>query len=549
MAKQIKFGEDARKAIKGGVDKLANAVKITLGPRGRNVILDKPNRPVVTNDGVTIAKNISLPDPFENMAAQLTIEAASKTNDVAGDGTTTATLLTQEIYDQGLKMLAAGHNPMPIKKGIETAVNAVVTFLQKTLSQPVNKKEEILQVATVSSNNDTEIGQLIADAMEAVGKDGIITVEEAKSTETTLEVVEGMQFEKGYASPYFITNGDKMTAELEDPWILFYDKKISTSQQLIPVLEAVAQSGAPIVILAEDIDGEALPLLIVNKMRGTLKNVAIKAPGFGDVRKELLIDMATLTGGQVICDEVGIPLDKVGRSTQFSIDKVLGRARKVIVTKNTCTIIEGAGSKEVIASRIAQIKERIKETSSDYDKEKLTERIAKMSGGVAVLNIGAATETELKEKKMRVDDALHATKAAVDEGIVAGGGVALLRAAKAIADLRAPDAEVQIGIDIIQRALSAPIKQIAINAGVPGDVVIDKVLAQTDADVGFNALTGNLENLKASGVIDPTKVVRFALQNAASIAALLLTTETMVADLPEESKKPAGPPVPDGFEM
>ena len=539
MAKQIKFGDEARKSIKAGIDKLANAVKITLGPRGRNVILDKPGHPVVTNDGVTIARNISLADPFENMGAQLIIEAASKTNDIAGDGTTTATLLTQEIFDEGLKMLAAGHNPMPLKKGIEAAVIQVVSFL-KGISQVVSKKEEILQVATVSANNDAEIGKLIADAMDAVGKDGIITVEEAKSIETTLEVVEGMQFEKGYASPYFVTNGDKMTAELENPWILFYDKKISTSQQLIPVLEAAAHSGDPIVIIAEDVDGEALPLLIVNKMRGTLKNAAVKAPGFGDVKKELLMDMAALTGGQVVCDEVGIPLEKIGRDAKFPIAGICGKARKVTITKGTCTIIEGAGDKAVITSRIEQIKERIKETSSDYDKEKLTERIAKLSGGVAVLNIGAATEVELKEKKMRVDDALHATKAAVEEGIVAGGGVALLRAAAHLNTFKSPDIEIQCGIDIIQKALTAPIKQICANAGVPGDVVVDKVLMQKDPSVGFNALTGELEDLKKSGVIDPTKVVRSALQNAASIAALLLTTETMVTDLPEPNK-PAEP--------
>lgn len=535
MAKQIKFGDEARKSIKAGIDKLANAVKITLGPRGRNVILDKPGHPVVTNDGVTIAKNISLSDPFENMGAQLIIEAASKTNDIAGDGTTTATLLTQEIFDQGLKMLAAGHNPMPLKKGIEAAVAQVVNFL-KQISQVVSKTEEILQVATVSANNDAEIGKLISEAMAAVGKDGIITVEEAKSIETTLEVVEGMQFEKGYASPYFVTNGDKMTAELDNPWILFYDKKISTSQQLIPVLEAAAHSQDPIVVIAEDVDGEALPLMIVNKMRGTLKNAAVKAPGFGDVKKELLMDMAALTGGQVVCDEVGIPLEKLGRDAKYPIAGILGKARKVIITKNTCTIIEGAGDKTVISNRIEQIKERIKETASDYDKEKLTERIAKLSGGVAVLNIGAATEVELKEKKMRVDDALHATKAAVEEGIVAGGGVALLRAAAHLNTYKSPDIEVQCGIDIIQKALTAPIKQICANAGVPGDVVVDKVLMQADPSVGFNALTGELEDLKKSGVIDPTKVVRSALQNAASIAALLLTTETMVTDLPDPNK-------------
>ena len=529
MAKQLLFGEEARRALQRGVDKIANTVKVTLGPRGRNVVLDKKyGSPTIINDGVTIAKEIELEDPFENMGAQLVKEVASKTSDVAGDGTTTATVLAQAIYTEGIKNITAGSNPMPVKRGIEMAVAAVVEELKK-ISKPIKGKNEIAQVATISANNDKEIGMIIADAMDKVGKDGVITVEEAKGIETTKDIVEGMQFDQGYISPYFATNMDKMIADIVDPFILIYDKKITNMKDLLPVLEKVVQQGKPIVIIAEDIEGEALATLVVNKIRGTITCAAVKAPGFGDRRKAMLEDIAILTGGKVISEELGLKLEKATIAD-------LGRAKRMTIDKENTTIVDGAGDKKLIDSRIAQIKAQIEETKSDYDKEKLQERLAKLSGGVAVINVGAATETEMKEKKARVEDALHATRAAVEEGIVPGGGVALLRAAEVLDNLKNDDDEEKVGIRIIRRALEHPIRQIAFNAGVDGSIVIDKIRKETDKNMGYDAEDGNYKDMVKAGIIDPTKVTRSALQNAASIASLLLTTETLVTDIPEKEK-------------
>jgi chaperonin GroEL len=526
MAKQLLFGEEARRSLQRGVDKLANAVKVTLGPRGRNVVLDKKyGSPTIINDGVTIAKEIDLEDPFENMGAQLIKEVASKTSDIAGDGTTTATVLAQAIYTEGMKNITAGTNPMPVKRGIEKATNAVVEELKK-LSKPVKDKTEIAQVATISANNDKEIGNLIADAMEKVGNDGVITIEEAKGTETTLEVVEGMQFDQGYTSPYFVTNPDKMIAEIEDPYILIYDKKISSMKELLPILQEVVQQGKPIVIISEEVEGEALATLVVNRLKGTFTCVAVKAPGFGDRRKAMLEDIAILTGGRVISEEIGLKLEKAELA-------MLGRAKKVVVDKDNTTIVEGSGAKKDIQARISQIKKQIEDTKSDYDKEKLQERLAKLSGGVAVINVGAATETEMKEKKARVEDAMHATKAARAEGIVPGGGVALLRAGEILDKMTSADEEEKVGIKIIKKALEAPIRQISFNAGVDGAVIMDKILKETNKAIGFDATDGKFKDMVTAGIIDPTKVTRSALQNAASIASLLLTTETIVADIPE----------------
>ena len=529
MAKQLLFGEEARRALQRGVDKLANAVKVTLGPRGRNVVLDKKyGSPTIINDGVTIAKEIELEDPYENMGAQLIKEVASKTSDIAGDGTTTATVLAQAIYSEGMKNITSGTNPMPVKRGIEKATACVVEELKK-LSKPVKDKTEIAQVATISANNDKEIGNLIADAMDKVGNDGVITVEEAKGIETTLEVVEGMQFDQGYISPYFVTNPDKMIAEVENPYILIYDKKISNMKELLPILQEVVQQGKPIVIISEDIEGEALATLVVNRLKGTFACIAVKAPGFGDRRKAMLEDIAILTGGRVISEEVGMKLEK----TELAM---LGRAKKVSVDKDNTTIVEGAGEKKDIQARIGQIKKQIDETKSDYDKEKLQERLAKLSGGVAVINVGAATETEMKEKKARVEDAMHATKAAKAEGIVPGGGVALLRAGEALDKLVVEDEEEKVGVKIVKKALEAPIRQICLNAGVEGAVIMEKILKESVKTMGFDAREGVMKDMVKAGIIDPTKVTRSALQNAASIAALLLTTETIVSDIPEKKE-------------
>jgi len=537
MAKQLLYNEEARKSIQKGIDKLANAVRITLGPKGRNVVLDKKyGSPTITNDGVTIAKEIELEEPFENMGAQLVREVASKTSDVAGDGTTTATILAQAIYNEGMKNITAGTNPMPVKRGIEKATEKVVEEL-KNLSKPIKDKKEIEQVATISANNDREIGEKIAYAMDKVGKDGVITVEEAKGIETTVDIVEGMQFDQGYISPYFVTNADKMIAELEEPYILIHDKKISNMKDLLPILQAVVEKGKPMLIIAEEVEGEALATLVVNKLRGTINVCAVKAPGFGDRRKAMLEDIAILTGGKVISEELGIKLEKVQISD-------LGQAKKVTVDKENTTIVEGYGKKKDIDARISQIKLQIDETKSDYDREKLQERLAKLSGGVAVINVGAATETEMKEKKARVEDALHATKAAVEEGIVPGGGVALLRAAIKLDDIKVDDDEEKIGVNIVKKALEAPVRQIAYNAGFDGSIIIEKVLNEKDSNMGFDANDGNIKDLVKEGIIDPTKVTRSALQNAASIAALLLTTETLVTDIPEKEKNQ--PSMPGG---
>jgi len=533
MPKLIEFNAQARGHLKIGVDKLADAVKVTLGPRGRNVALDKKfGSPTITKDGVTVAKEIELEDAFENMGAQMVKEVASKTSEDAGDGTTTATLLAQSIFREGLKSVTAGHNPMSIKRGIDKAVIAVNDAIKK-MSREVADKEEISQVGTISANNDKQIGDLIAEAMEKVGKDGVITVEEAKTAETTLEVVEGMQFDRGYVSPYFVTNPDAMEAVLEEPSILIHDKKISNMKDLLPLLEKVAQSGRPLMIIAEDIEGEALATLVVNKLRGTIKVAAVKAPGFGDRRKAMLEDIATLTGGKVISEEVGFKLEN-------AVTSDLGTAKKVTVDKDNTTIVEGSGDKENIKARIGQIKKQIEDTSSDYDREKLQERLAKLAGGVAVINVGAATETEMKEKKARVEDALHATRAAVEEGIVPGGGVAMLRAMTSLDGLPVDDEEM-VGVRIVRKALEEPIRQIAQNSGVEGSIVVNKVAAEKGA-FGYNALTDTYEDLFKAGVIDPTKVTRTALENAASIAGLLITTEAVVCDKPEE-KKPM-PPMP-----
>ncbi|WP_125579806.1 MULTISPECIES: chaperonin GroEL [Lacticaseibacillus] len=533
MAKEIKFGEDARRSMLEGVDKLANTVKTTLGPKGRNVVLDKSyGAPEITNDGVTIAKSIELEDHYENMGAKLVAEVATKTNDIAGDGTTTATVLAQAIIREGLKNVTAGANPVGIRKGIEEATKTAVDELHK-ISHKVNGKKEIAQVASVSSSSP-EVGDLIADAMEKVGHDGVITLEEGKGIQTELSVVEGMQFDRGYLSQYMVTDNDKMEADLDNPYILITDKKISNIQDILPLLQEIVQQGKALLIIADDVDGEALPTLVLNKIRGTFNVVAVKAPGFGDRRKAQLEDIAALTGATVITGDLGLDLKDT------KIDQ-LGQAGKVTVTKDNTTIVEGAGDKDAIAERVATIRKQIDETTSDFDKEKLQERLAKLAGGVAVIRVGAATETELKERKYRIEDALNATRAAVDEGYVAGGGVALVNAAKAVADLK-EDGDVQTGINIVLRALEEPVRQIATNAGLEGSVIVER-LKHEKTGFGFNAATGEWEDLAEAGIIDPTKVTRSALQNAASVAALLLTTEAVVADKPEP--KTAAPAQPD----
>jgi chaperonin GroEL len=534
-AKELHFNVDARAALKRGVDKLAEAVKVTLGPKGRNVVLDKKfGAPTITKDGVTVAKEVELSDPVENMGAQMVKEVATKTSDVAGDGTTTATVLAQAIFREGLKNVTAGSNPMAIKRGIERAVTAVIDELKKMSVMTAGKKE-IAQIGAISANNDKEIGDLIADAMEKVGKDGVITVEEARGIETTLETVDGMQFDRGYISPYFVTDPDKMESVLEDAFILIHDKKISSMKDLLPILEKTAQAGKPLLIIAEDIEGEALATLVVNKLRGTLKVCAVKAPGFGDRRKAMLQDIATLTKGQVVSDEVGFKLEN-------AVLTDLGKAKRIVIDKDNTTIIDGAGDSDAIKGRIKEIEVAIDKTTSDYDKEKLQERKAKLAGGVAVINVGAATESEMKEKKARVEDALHATRAAVEEGIVPGGGVALIRAQRALKGLKLEETDEQIGVDIIRRSLEEPMRMIAYNAGAEGSIVVEKVRSSKDDQFGYNALTDTYENLVTAGVIDPTKVARTALQNAASIASLLLTTEALIVEKKEEKAAPAGPP-------
>ena len=534
-AKQLAFDEEARSAIKNGVDQLADAVKVTLGPKGRNVVLDKKfGAPTITKDGVTVAKEVELEDPYENMGAQMVKEVASKTSDVAGDGTTTATILAQSIYREGLKNVAAGHNPMALKRGIEKAVGAVVGSIQG-LSKEVSEKTEIAQVAAISANNDNAIGDLIADAMEKVGKDGVITVEEAKSLETTLDVVEGMQFDRGYLSPYFVTDPDRMEAVLEDAAILIHEKKISSLKDLVPVLERTAQQGRPLLIIAEDVEGEALATVVVNKIRGTLRCVAVKAPGYGDRRKEMLEDIAVLTNGRVISEDLGINLENITLND-------LGSAKRVVIDKDNTTVVEGEGTTESIQGRIDQIRRQIEDTTSDYDREKLQERLAKLAGGVAVINVGAATEVEMKEKKARVEDAMHATRAAVEEGVVVGGGVALVRAQAALDSLQLDDATEEVGVSIIKRALEDPLRQIAKNAGQEDSVIIAKV-KEEGGNIGYDAHRERFIDMFEAGIPDPTKVVRVALQNAASIAALMITTETLIAELPE-AEAPAAPPMP-----
>ena len=532
-AKDIHFGEDARARMMRGVNKLADAVKVTLGPKGRNVIIEKSwGAPTVTKDGVSVAKEIELADKFENMGAQMVREVASKTADVAGDGTTTATVLAQAIAREGVKAVAAGMNPMDLKRGIDKAVDAVIAELGK-LSESVKNQEEIAQVGTISANGDAEIGKIIADAMEKVGKEGVITVEEAKGLDTELDVVEGMQFDRGYLSPYFVTNAEKMETELKDPYILLNEAKISNMRDLLPVLENVARSGKPLVIISEDIEGEALATLVVNKMRGVLNVAAVKAPGFGDRRKAMLEDMAVLTGGRVISEDIGLKLENV------TLDD-LGTAGSVKITKDNTTIVDGAGNKSDIEARIAQIRAQIEETTSDYDKEKLQERLAKLAGGVAVIKVGAATEVAMKEKKDRVDDALHATRAAVEEGIVPGGGVALIRARRALDDLKGDNHDQDMGIDIVRRSVEEPLRQIVANCGDEASVVVNAVAGNKDANYGYNASTEEYGDLVKAGVIDPTKVTRYSLQNAASVAGLLITTEAMVAEIPKpESAAPA----------
>jgi chaperonin GroEL len=531
-AKELHFNTDARAALKRGVDQLAEAVKVTLGPKGRNVVIDKKfGAPTVTKDGVTVAKEIELADPLENMGAQMVKEVATKTSDNAGDGTTTATVLAQAIFREGLKNVTAGANPMALKRGIDKAVTAVIEELKK-ISVPTAGKKEIAQVGSISANNDMEIGNLIAEAMEKVGKDGVITVEEAKGLETTLETVDGMQFDRGYLSPYFVTDPDKMEAALEDAFILIHDKKVSSMKDLLPALEKVAQAGRPLLIIAEDVEGEALATLVVNKLRGTLRVAAVKAPGFGDRRKAMLQDVATLTGGNVISEEVGFKLENAVLSD-------LGRAKRIVVDKDNTTIIDGAGTQDAIQGRIKEIRGAIDKSTSDYDKEKLQERLAKLAGGVAIINVGAATEAEMKEKKARVEDALHATRAAVEEGIVPGGGVALVRAQRALDGLKFEDADEQIGVAIIRRAIEEPLRMIVQNAGGEGSIVMEKVRAAKENTFGYNALTDTYEDLVQAGVIDPTKVTRTALQNAASISGLLLTTEALIVERKED--KPAAP--------
>ncbi len=537
-AKIIQFDADARASLKRGVDLLANAVKVTLGPKGRNVVIDKKfGAPTITKDGVTVAKEVECEDPIENMGAQMVREVASKTSDVAGDGTTTATVLAQVLIREGLKNVTAGSNPMDLKRGIDLAVTKMIEGLKK-LSREVKGKDEIASVGSISANNDKSIGALIADAMEKVGKDGVITVEEAKGTETTLDVVEGMQFDRGYLSPYFVTDADSMEAVLEDPYILIHDKKISAMKDLLPILEKVAQGGRSLVIIAEDIEGEALATLVVNKLRGTLRVCAVKAPGFGDRRKAMLEDIATLTNGTTISEEKGFKLDNATLS-------YLGTAKKVVVDKDNTTIVEGAGKKDEIKKRINEIRGQIDKTTSDYDREKLQERLAKLSGGVAVIKIGAATEVEMKEKKARVEDALHATRAAVEEGVVPGGGVAYLRAVAHLDGLKGENEDQRIGIEIVKRAVEEPIRHIVTNAGLEASVIVNKVKEGKD-DFGFNAYSEKYGNLVKEGVIDPTKVTRVALENAASVASLLITTEATICDKPEK-EKPAAPPMPGGM--
>ncbi|MGB9696850.1 MAG: chaperonin GroEL [Ignavibacteria bacterium] len=533
-AKLITFDTEARTALLKGVDKLANAVKVTLGPKGRNVLIDKKfGAPTVTKDGVTVAKEIELEDPIENMGAQMVKEVASKTSDVAGDGTTTATVLAQAIFREGLKNVTGGANPMDLKRGIDIAVEELVKGL-KELSSPIKENKEIAQVGAISANNDMAIGELIANAMDKVGKDGVITVEEAKGTETTLDVVEGMQFDRGYLSPYFVTNADSMEAELEDPYILIHDKKISSMKDLLPILEKIAQAGRSLLIIAEDVEGEALATLVVNKLRGTLKVCAVKAPGFGDRRKAMLEDIAILTNGTVISEEKGYKLENATLS-------YLGTAKRVVIDKDNTTIVEGAGKTEDIKKRINEIKAQIEKTTSDYDKEKLQERLAKLSGGVAVLKIGAPTEVEMKEKKARVEDALHATRAAVEEGIVPGGGVAFLRVAPRLDKIKNDNDDIMLGIKIVKRAIEEPIRQIVINAGEEGSVIVNKV-KEGKGSFGYNAATDTYEDLVKAGVIDPTKVTRVALENAASVASLLIMTEATVVEKPEKEKQPMMPP-------
>jgi chaperonin GroEL len=537
MAKDIKFSQEARSLILEGVNTLADAVKVTLGPKGRNVVIEKSfGSPNITKDGVTVAKEIDLADKFANMGAQMVKEVASKTSDTAGDGTTTATVLAQAIFREGIKLVAAGASPIAIKRGIDKAVDVMVKEL-KAMSKPIANQKEIAQVGTISANNDETIGNIIAEAMDKVGKEGVITVEEAKSMETTLEVVEGMQFDRGYLSPYFVTDSERMECVLDDPYILIHEKKISAMKDLLPILEQIAKSGKPFVILAEEVEGEALATLVVNKLRGTLNCCAVKAPGFGDRRKAMLEDIAILTGGQVISEDLGIKLESITLQD-------LGKAKRITVDKDNSTIIDGAGSKEGIEKRVKQIRAQIEESSSDYDKEKLQERLAKLIGGVAVINVGAATETEMKEKKARVEDALHATRAAVEEGIVPGGGVALLRASKALDKLAGANTDEDAGIKIIRRAVQEPLRMISENAGVEASIVVDKVLNNTGS-FGYNAAADKYEDLIAAGIIDPTKVERTALQNAASVSSLMLTTEAMIADKPEDKDKggmPGGMP-------
>jgi len=537
-AKEVKFSTDARDRMLRGVDILANAVKVTLGPKGRNVVIEKSfGAPRITKDGVTVAKEIELEDKFENLGAQLVREVASKTNDLAGDGTTTATVLAQAIVKEGAKAVAAGINPMDLKRGIDLAVAAVVADL-KAKAKKVTSNEEIAQVGTISANGDEEVGKFLAEAMQKVGNEGVITVEEAKTAETELDVVEGMQFDRGYLSPYFVTNSDKMVADLEEPYILIHEKKLSNLQAMLPVLEAVVQSSRPLVIIAEDVEGEALATLVVNKLRGGLKVAAVKAPGFGDRRKAMLEDIAILTGGTVISEDLGIKLENV------TLD-YLGRAKKVAITKENTTIVDGVGEKDAIDARIGQIKAQIEETTSDYDREKLQERLAKLAGGVAVIRVGGATEVEVKEKKDRVDDALHATRAAVEEGVLPGGGVALLRSLKVLDGVAVGNADQKVGVDIIRRAIQAPARQIALNAGADGSVIVGKLLEKDELAFGWNAQTGEYGDLFAQGVIDPAKVVRTALQDAASVSALLITTEALVAEKPKKDA-PAMPAMPGG---
>lgn len=535
MAKNITFSEDARQAILRGVDKLADAVKVTLGPKGRNVVIEKKfGSPLITKDGVTVAKEVELADPLENIGAQMVKEVASKTNDVAGDGTTTATVLAQHIYRDGMKNVVAGANPMEIKRGIDKAVDSVVESL-KAISRPVSTNKEIEQIGTISANNDYEIGKIIAQAMDKVGKDGVITIEENKSMETVLDVVEGMQFDRGYLSPYFVNNPETMEAVVENPYIIIHEKKIASMKDILPILEKLAKANAPFVIIAEDVEGEALATLVLNKLRGTLNCVAVKAPGFGDRRKEMLKDIAVLTGGQVITDDLGIKLENIELTD-------LGKAKKIVIDKDNTTIVEGAGKAEDIKGRVNQIKKQIEDTTSDYDREKLQERLAKLIGGVAVIKVGAATETEMKEKKHRVEDALAATKAAVEEGIVPGGGVALVRCVDKLKTLKV-SVEQQVGVDIIRRALEYPLRQIVENAGIEPSVIVNNIKRSKNVNYGFNAYSEKYEDMVVAGVIDPTKVTRFALQNAASVAGLMITTEAVITEVKEKSG--GSPAMPD----